>query len=151
MFKQALFFHLLIEINNLNTIEAPVSRMRGVRFLRTCKRFIYWVGCFQAVGTKLSGSQKLQKTLNLHFFWTFLWALFFSICIFHYSTKIPSGFSAVGHPIAGWSERHPNSDRCYWSLKEKDGNERSGHFGKKMTFELQLFVKITGGMRVFLF
>ena len=33
----------------------------------------------------------------------------------------------------------------------KNGNARSGHFGKKMTFELQLLVKITGGVRVFLF
>ena len=29
--------------------------------------------------------------------------------------------------------------------------QRSGHYGKKMTFELQLFVKITGGVHVFLF
>ena len=35
-----------------------------VKCLRTCKRFNYWVECFQAVGTKLSGP--LEEKTDLH-------------------------------------------------------------------------------------
>ena len=73
--------------------------------------------------------------------------------IFHYSIKIPSGFSAVGHPIEVGAKGIPTVTDVTDRLEKmiKNGNARSGHFGKKMTFELQLFVKITGGVRVFLF
>ena len=71
--------------------------------------------------------------------------------IFHYSTTIPSGFSAVGHPFEVGAKGIPTVTDVTDRLEKKNGNARSSHFGKKMTFELQLFVKITGGVRVFLF